>query len=74
MPAPERFEAGTQPVSQAVALAEAVRYLERIGMRRVQAHEEHLAQRMLTGLATVPGVTVRISVGAACHGADAIHL
>jgi cysteine desulfurase/selenocysteine lyase len=58
MPAPERFEAGTQPVSQAVALAEAVRYLERIGMRRVQAHEEHLAQRMLTGLAAVPGVTV----------------
>ena len=58
MPAPERFEAGTQPVSQAVALAEAVRYLERIGMRRVQAHEEHLAHRMLTGLATVPGVTV----------------
>ncbi|MCP1502724.1 cysteine desulfurase/selenocysteine lyase [Curtobacterium herbarum] len=58
MPAPERFEAGTQPVSQAVALAEAVRYLERIGMRRVQAHEEHLAERMLTGLAAVPGVTV----------------
>ncbi|WP_308118851.1 SufS family cysteine desulfurase [Curtobacterium herbarum] len=58
MPAPERFEAGTQPVSQAVALAEAVRYLERIGMRRVQAHEEHLAQRMLTGLAAVPGITV----------------
>nr|WP_181420375.1 SufS family cysteine desulfurase [Curtobacterium sp. MCBD17_023] len=58
MPAPERFEAGTQPVSQAVALAEAVRYLEHIGMDRVQAHEEHLAQRMLTGLATVPGVSV----------------
>ncbi|WP_375537761.1 SufS family cysteine desulfurase [Curtobacterium sp. MCBD17_030] len=58
MPAPERFEAGTQPVSQAVALAEAVRYLERIGMQRVQAHEEHLAQRMLTGLTAVPGITV----------------
>jgi cysteine desulfurase/selenocysteine lyase len=58
MPAPERFEAGTQPVSQAVALAEAVRYLERIGMDRVQAHEEHLAQRMLAGLADVPGVSV----------------
>nr|WP_181436611.1 SufS family cysteine desulfurase [Curtobacterium sp. MCPF17_001] len=58
MPAPERFEAGTQPVSQAVALAEAVRYLERIGMQRVQAHEEHLAQRMITGLTAVPGITV----------------
>jgi cysteine desulfurase/selenocysteine lyase len=58
MPAPERFEAGTQPVSQAVALAEAVRYLEGIGMDRVREHEESLAQRMLTGLAAVPGVRV----------------
>ncbi|OIH94476.1 aminotransferase class V-fold PLP-dependent enzyme [Curtobacterium sp. MCBA15_001] len=58
MPAPERFEAGTQPVSQAVALAEAVRYLQAIGMDRVRAHEEHLAQRMLDGLAAVPGVRV----------------
>jgi cysteine desulfurase / selenocysteine lyase len=58
MPAPERFEAGTQPVSQAVALAEAVRYLERIGMDRVRAHEESLAQRMLVGLAAIPGIRV----------------
>jgi cysteine desulfurase/selenocysteine lyase len=58
MPAPERFEAGTQPVSQAVALAEAVRYLEAIGMDRVRQHEEQLAQRMLDGLARVPGVRV----------------
>jgi cysteine desulfurase / selenocysteine lyase len=58
MPAPERFEAGTQPVSQAVALAEAVRYLQAIGMDRVRQHEESLAQRMLDGLATVPGVRV----------------
>lgn len=58
MPAPERFEAGTQPVSQAVALAEAVRYLERIGPDQVRAHEEHLAQRMLDGLAAVPGIRV----------------
>ena len=58
MPAPERFEAGTQPVSQAVALAEAVRYLQGIGMERVRAHEEHLAQRLLDGLAAVPGIRV----------------
>lgn len=58
MPAPERFEAGTQPVSQAVALAEAVRYLQAIGMERVRLHEEHLAERMLTGLAAVPGISV----------------
>ena len=37
MPAPQRFEAGTQPVSQAVALAEAVRYLQTVGLDRVEA-------------------------------------
>jgi cysteine desulfurase/selenocysteine lyase len=58
LPAPQRFEAGTQPVSQIVGLAEAVRYLETAGMPWVQDHEEHLAQRLVTGLAEIPGVRV----------------
>jgi cysteine desulfurase/selenocysteine lyase len=58
LPAPQRFEAGTQPVSQAVALAEAVRYLEAVGMPRVQQHEERLAQRMLDGLGAIPGLRI----------------
>jgi len=58
MPAPERFEAGTQPVSQAVALAEAVRYLEGIGMERVRLHAEGLAERLVAGLHAIPGVRV----------------
>lgn len=58
LPAPQRFEAGTQPVSQAVALAEAVRYLEAIGMDRVQAHEEALAERLVRGLDAIDGVRV----------------
>ena len=31
MPAPLRFEAGTQPVSQAVGLGEAVAFLSEVG-------------------------------------------
>jgi cysteine desulfurases, SufS subfamily len=58
LPAPQRFEAGTQPVSQAIALAEAVRYLEHVGMERIAAHEDTLAQRMLSGLAEIPGIRV----------------
>lgn len=58
MPAPQRFEAGTQPVSQAVALAEAVRYLQRVGLDRIEAREEFLAQRMLRGLAELPGISI----------------
>jgi cysteine desulfurase / selenocysteine lyase len=56
LPAPQRFEAGTQPVSQAVALAEAVRYLDRVGLDRIEAHEEELAERMLAGLAAIDGI------------------
>ena len=58
LPAPQRFEAGTQPVSQAVALAEAVRYLERVGMPVIEAHEERLAERLVTGLSRIPGIRV----------------
>jgi cysteine desulfurase/selenocysteine lyase len=58
MPAPQRFEAGTQPVSQVVALAEAVRYLQAVGLDRVEAREELLAERMLRGLAEIPGIRV----------------
>ena len=58
LPAPQRFEAGTQPVSQAVALAEAVRYLQAVGLDRVRQHEEALAESLVTGLSAIPGVRV----------------
>lgn len=58
LPSPQRFEAGTQPVSQAVALAEAVRYLDAVGLDRIRVHEETLAERLVAGLAAVPGVRV----------------
>lgn len=58
LPSPHRFEAGTQPVSQVVALAEAVRYLEALGMDAVAAHEQAFADRVLDGVAGLPGVRV----------------
>ncbi|MFT4123519.1 MAG: SufS family cysteine desulfurase [Microbacteriaceae bacterium] len=56
LPAPQRFEAGTQPVAQAIALAAAVRYLEGIGMERVSAHERALGERLVAGIAAIDGV------------------
>ncbi len=41
---PWKFEAGTPNICQGIALAEAIDYLEDIGMDRVQAHEEQLAE------------------------------
>ncbi|HEY0259750.1 MAG TPA: SufS family cysteine desulfurase [Lacisediminihabitans sp.] len=58
LPPPQRFEAGTQPVSQVVGLAAAVRYLRGIGMDRVAGHGRGLGERMASGLAEIPGVRV----------------
>ncbi|WP_295818219.1 SufS family cysteine desulfurase [uncultured Microbacterium sp.] len=56
LPPPQRFEAGTQPVGPAIGLAAAVRYLDDIGLDRIHAHEDMLAQRMHAGLAEIPGI------------------
>jgi cysteine desulfurase/selenocysteine lyase len=56
--APARFEAGTPPIAQAVGLASAIRYLEHIGMDKVEAYEHELADYMYKRLKEVKGVTV----------------
>jgi cysteine desulfurase / selenocysteine lyase len=58
LPAPHRFEAGTQRVSQAIALGAAIGYLERIGIERIATHEAALGQLLVIGLDAIPGVTV----------------
>ncbi|WPO88715.1 SufS family cysteine desulfurase [Herbiconiux sp. KACC 21604] len=58
LPAPLRFEAGTQRVSQAIALAEAVRYLEGVGLDRIHAWESELGLRLHRGLSAIEGVRV----------------
>ncbi|MGZ4617031.1 MAG: cysteine desulfurase [Actinomycetes bacterium] len=56
--APERFEAGTPVISQAVALAAACDYLGAIGLDAVKEHEVVLTARLLDGLRELPGVRV----------------
>jgi cysteine desulfurase/selenocysteine lyase len=41
---PWKFEAGTPSIAQGIGLAEAVDYLEDVGMERIQRHEESLAE------------------------------
>jgi cysteine desulfurase/selenocysteine lyase len=57
-PAPERFEAGTPVISQAVGLAAACDYLSGLGMENVKAHENALTARLLDGIRGLPGVSV----------------
>lgn len=58
LPAPQRFEAGTQRVSQAIALAAAIRYLDRIGIERIARWEGELGERLVEGLREIPGVRI----------------
>ncbi|MER7418276.1 cysteine desulfurase [Micromonospora peucetia] len=55
---PARFEAGTPPIAEAVALGAAVDYLTGIGMRAIQWHEKELTAYALDALATVPGLRI----------------
>ncbi|GAA1703929.1 cysteine desulfurase [Microbacterium sediminicola] len=79
LPAPQRFEAGTQPVSQAVALAAAVDYLTGLGMPAVHAHEVMLEKRMREGLRPIPGIRLlgdtdlAPRVGLASFVVDGVH-
>ena len=53
---PWKFEAGTPAIAEAMGLAAAVDYLERISMERVRAHERFLFEAAWAALADVPGV------------------
>jgi cysteine desulfurase / selenocysteine lyase len=76
---PQRFEAGTPPVSQAIAWHAAVDVLAGLGMARVAAHEHALTERLLAGIATIPGVrvlgptTAEGRVGAVSVVVDGVH-
>ncbi len=55
---PTRFEAGTPNVAQAVGLAAAVEYLDKIGMTAVHEHEHELTGLALAALTEIPGVRI----------------
>ena len=56
LPSPQRFEPGTPRIAQAIGLAEAVRFVDGLGLDRIAASEHALAQRLRDGLAAIPGV------------------
>jgi selenocysteine lyase/cysteine desulfurase len=57
-PAPQRHEAGTPNVLGAAALAAACRTLAALPAGALEAHEAALADRLVAGLETLPGVRV----------------
>ena len=78
LPPPQRFEAGTQPVSQAIGLAAALRYLDAVGMDAVHAHERLLERRLRDGMREIEGVRLlgdapAERVGLAAFDVDGVH-
>jgi cysteine desulfurase/selenocysteine lyase len=66
LPAPMRFEAGTQRISQAIGLAAAIRYLQGVGLDRIAEHETLLGERLVAGLSGLPGIRV-LGQGSGSH-------
>ncbi|WP_262060157.1 family 2A encapsulin nanocompartment cargo protein cysteine desulfurase [Streptomyces sp. STR69] len=55
-PPPGRFEAGTGNIADAVGLATAIDYVERIGLPNIAAYEHTLVEHATEGLRCVPGL------------------
>lgn len=57
-PIPNKFEAGTPPIAQAVGLATALDWLAEQDWAAILAHELRLTGRILDGLARIPGCRI----------------
>jgi len=66
---PSKFEAGTGNIADAVGLGEALRYVQRLGVERIAAHERALLDYATPRLADIPGVRL---VGTATEKASVL--
>ena len=55
---PAKFEAGTQPIAEAVGFGAAVDYLEQIGLEAIEQHEHELVVYALDRMSDMPGLTL----------------
>ena len=77
MSAPQRFEAGTQPVAEVAAFATAIGYLAEVGLDRVLAHERELGRLLLEGIREIPGIRIlgeaEDRIGTVAFDVDGVH-
>ena len=55
---PWKFEAGTPPIAQAIALGTAITYLDTLGMDAINKHLHTITEYALTQLTDINGVTI----------------
>jgi cysteine desulfurase/selenocysteine lyase len=51
-----KFEAGTQPLAEAIGLASAIDFIEAIGFDRIAEHDRRLTTEAIRRLKRVPGL------------------
>ena len=56
---PFKFEAGTPPIAEVVALGAAVEFIKEIGIEKVRAHERDITAYALASLQEIPGLTIQ---------------
>lgn len=74
---PARFEAGTPPIAEVIALGAAIDYISAIGMEAISAHEKALLDVMTRELGAIEGLkyhgTAQEKVGVVSFTADWAH-
>jgi cysteine desulfurase/selenocysteine lyase len=55
---PQKFEAGTSPIAEAVGLGAAIDYLNAVGLEAIEQHEQELAATALERLGEIEGVAL----------------
>ena len=53
---PARFEAGTPPIANAIGLAEALKYVSKIGWTKIQKEESKVFAHLIAGLKKIPDI------------------
>jgi cysteine desulfurase/selenocysteine lyase len=75
----QKYEAGTPNIAGGIGLGVAVEYLEKIGMEKIQIHEEALTERLINGFSRINGIHVYAPekpvprIGVVSFTADGIH-
>ena len=56
--APHKFEPGTPAIAEAIGLAESIRYIEAIGLDKIEAYEQELLKYATTRISEIPGIKI----------------
>ncbi|MGS0972075.1 MAG: aminotransferase class V-fold PLP-dependent enzyme [Candidatus Izemoplasmataceae bacterium] len=74
--APYKFETGTPPIGEAIALGEAVRYIEELGYENIREHEQALKEYTIKEMQKIEGVTIynpTVETGIIAFNIDGVH-